>query len=55
MSPSSRSGSKLQTVEDIPTLHDLYASGDLDASIHSKLPGCEALNKRVSIWRGRPG
>ncbi|WVR03741.1 hypothetical protein IAU60_000736 [Kwoniella sp. DSM 27419] len=38
---------------DIPTLAELYASGDIPKSeVTPKAPYDEALNKRVSIWRG---
>jgi hypothetical protein len=61
MAPSTRSRSKsaeeeeeeFQAIEDILTIHDLYASEDIKIAEKAKYEVDETLNKRVSIWRGK--
>jgi hypothetical protein len=43
----------LTTVEDIPTLADLYEEDEIDdAAEESEFRYNEDLNRRISIWRG---
>lgn len=52
MSSSSRGG--ITAPADIPTVSELYASSTLDSPVDiSSYQHNEALNKRVSIWRGQ--
>lgn len=53
-SKSTEEEESFQAVEDIPTLHDLYASEAIKKSEEEgEWKADEKLNKRVSIWRGK--
>lgn len=50
---SRSTGKTIQEVQDIPTLHDLYTAGEIGPAEEEEFGHDEALNKRVSIWRGQ--
>lgn len=44
---------EITSVEDIPTLADLYDGDDIDdATEEPEYPYNEDLNRRISVWRG---